>query len=226
MNELIRIEDVELQKIVYRDQPVLTLADIDRVHGRPEDTARRNFNENRERFLMGKHYFELPYEEWSILTGRNSSVQEGDSSDQKEVGGRRGNKIFMTLYGYLMLVKSFKDDKAWRIQEILVDSYFDLKVIQKAAQKDVELIEIKDKYIALLEKTLTIVERKAKKPFVMITDEERKKILELHEQGHNNCEIARLIGRSRSGISNIINYGMTAGIQGVREQQVKQNQEQ
>ncbi|MDG6005532.1 MAG: hypothetical protein E3K29_06745 [Candidatus Brocadia sp.] len=222
MNELIRIEDVEVQKIVYRDQPVLTLADIDRVHGRPEGTAKRNFNENRERFLVGKHFFELPYEEWSILVVQNSYDQEGNSSNQKEVGGHRRNKIFMTIYGYLMLTKSFKDERAWKVQEILVDSYFDLKVIQKAAQKDVEFMELQKKYIALLENTVTLLKPRTKKPTVMISDEEKKQILELHSKGVSNSEIAKQTGRSRSGVSNIINYGMTAGIQGIREQQAKQ----
>lgn len=102
MNELIRIEDVEVQKIVYRDQPVLTLADIDRVHGRSDGIARKNFNNNREKFTFGKDFFDLPYEEWSVLVVQNLHDQKGNLPDQKEAGGHRGNKIFMTMYGYLL----------------------------------------------------------------------------------------------------------------------------
>lgn len=112
MNEIIRIEDVEIEKVLYRDQPVLTLPEIDRVHGRPEGTAGRNFRQNRERFLMGVDFYELPYEEWSVLSRRNSSAQGGDSSVQKEAGGFKGSMMFFTLHGYLMLVKSFTDDRA------------------------------------------------------------------------------------------------------------------
>lgn len=224
MNAIIKIEDVELEKCCYRDQPVLTLADIDRVHGRPEGTAWRNFNEHRERFLMGKHYFDLPYEEWSVLIPRNSLVQEGDSSVQKESGGRRGNKNFMTMHGYLMLVKSFKDDRAWRVQELLVDSYFDLKVIQKAAKKDVEFVELQAKYIALLEKNVTILESLRKKPIKRLTDEEKKAILDLHQQGVGVGEISRRTGRSKPAISNVINFGNTSGRQAVSQQPEKAKQ--
>lgn len=208
MNELIRIEDVEVQKICYRDQPVITLADIDRIHERPEGTAYRNFNENRDRFVYGSDFFDLPYEEWSVFEPTKSVEQERNSSDEKEVGGRRGNKIFMTMYGYLLLVKSLRDERAWRVQRLMADSYFDLKAIRKAALKDVEFLELQKKYIALLEKTMSIIETRKKKPFVPITDEERKQIADLHNQGVSYGEIARRTGRSRSGVTHIIKYGM------------------
>ena len=224
MNAIIKIEDVELEKVCYRDQPVLTLADIDKVHGRPEGTAKRNFNENRDKFISGSDYFDLPYEEWSVLTVRSSSDHEGDSSDQKDVGGRRGNKNFMTMHGYLMLVKSFKDDRAWRVQRLLVDSYFDLKVIQKAAKKDVEFVELQGKYIALLEKNVTILESLRKKPIKRLTDEERKAILDLHQQGVGVGEISRRLERSKAAISNAINFGNTSGRQVVSQQPEKAKQ--
>lgn len=226
MNALIRIEDVELERTCYRDQPVLTLADIDRVHVRPEGTAYRNFNEHRDKFLFGADYFDLPYEEWSVLVPRNSLSETDESSAEKEAGGYRGHKIFMTMHGYLMLVKSFKDEKAWRVQRILVDSYFDLKVIQKAAQKDVEFTELQKKYIASLETNITLMGQniQRKKVFSKVTEEEKQRRMELHAQGMTPSEISRHVYRSRSGISNIINYGMTAGIQGVRDQQAKQSQ--
>jgi hypothetical protein len=50
--QLVRItHDVEIPLILYRGQPVLTLTLMDKVHGRPEGTARKRFHDNRERFI-------------------------------------------------------------------------------------------------------------------------------------------------------------------------------
>ncbi|MBI5588740.1 MAG: ORF6N domain-containing protein, partial [Deltaproteobacteria bacterium] len=38
MNEIIRIEDMELERVEYNGQPVLTLAMVDKIHQKPDDT--------------------------------------------------------------------------------------------------------------------------------------------------------------------------------------------
>ncbi|RCL04141.1 MAG: hypothetical protein JSC189_000189 [Candidatus Tokpelaia sp. JSC189] len=52
----IAISSIEIERITYKAEPVVTLAMIDKVHERPKGTAGRNFRENRERFVKGEDY--------------------------------------------------------------------------------------------------------------------------------------------------------------------------
>ena len=54
MNDLVHIQNTDISVKEYRGQRVVTLKDVDMVHERPEGTARRNFNSNRNRLLMEK----------------------------------------------------------------------------------------------------------------------------------------------------------------------------
>ena len=67
------------------------------VHNRPEGTARRNFNTNREHFIEGEDFFTIG------LTTDEIRTQFG--------AGKNAGKTMtlITESGYLMLVKSFDD---------------------------------------------------------------------------------------------------------------------
>jgi len=119
---IININGNPIEQIIYKNQPVITLRMMDEVHERPEGTAGRNFNQHKEKLTEGEHYFSVPYKEWSkISTLRNSYSSKGHNK-----------KIFLTLYGYLVLVRTFSDDLAWKIQEELVKAYFQTKKAEKA----------------------------------------------------------------------------------------------
>ena len=77
----------------YQGQRVVTLKDIDTVHQRPDGTARRNFNTNKQHFIEGVDYFKIQPNE--IRTVGIASPNGG---------------TVVTESGYLMLVKSFTDD--------------------------------------------------------------------------------------------------------------------
>lgn len=95
----------------YKGQRVVTFKDIDTVHGRPDGTARRNFNRNKEHFIEGEDFFV-----------RNSYEAK------KEYNATAPNGlILLTESGYLMLAKSFTDKVAWDVQRALVKSYFRAK---------------------------------------------------------------------------------------------------
>jgi len=51
------INNVPLKVKVYKEQRVVTFKDIDRVHNRPEGTARKRFNDNRKHFIEGENFF-------------------------------------------------------------------------------------------------------------------------------------------------------------------------
>ena len=97
----------------YQGQRVVTLADIDRVHRRPVGTARRNFNENRHRFIENVDYFEVVAPDIIRTLGI-----------ERPQGGTPSKLILLTLSGYLMVVKSLTDDLAWQVQRFLMRAYF------------------------------------------------------------------------------------------------------
>lgn len=111
----VTIVDTTIPVLEYQGQRVVTLAMVDMLHHRPDGTAKRHFRENKERFVEGKHFFHL-------------SFQDVKSLDEFRTAGIVPNSqgiVVLTERGYSMLVKSFTDDFAWEVQEQLVDSYFD-----------------------------------------------------------------------------------------------------
>lgn len=93
-------------------QRVVTFKDIDDLHRRPEGTASRNFRENRDRFLSGTDFHDITPEKF-----------QSDEIRRFGISSPRGGTL-ITESGYLMLVKSFTDELAWKVQRQLVNSYF------------------------------------------------------------------------------------------------------
>lgn len=136
----ITINGYELPVKDYNEQRVVTFKDIDLVHGRPEGTAKRNFTENKQRFIDGIDYFKVCADE--IRTNKICDISNKTHSDI----------ILITESGYLMLVKSFTDDLAWSVQRQLVNSYFRLKKQAKISLDVEEMktrIKLSDQYLKL-----------------------------------------------------------------------------
>ena len=112
IRQIINIADSDLTIVEHQGERVVTLAMIDQVHQRPEGTARRNLNVNRERFIEGKHLYKICADEFR--TRFPGVVSERATEDV----------TLLTQRGYLMLVKSFTDDLSWQVQDMLVDGYF------------------------------------------------------------------------------------------------------
>lgn len=111
MNDLIKIGNQEISAKEFNGQRVVTFKDIDMVHERPDGTARKRFNDNKKRFFEGEDYF----------------VRNTDEA-KAEFGIAAPNGLtLITEQGYLMLVKSFTDDLAWKVQRELVNTYFRVK---------------------------------------------------------------------------------------------------
>ena len=117
MEQLVHIQDTAISVKEYNGQRVVTFKDVDTVHGRPDGTARRNFNTNKKRFVENEDYFVVSSDE--IRTSRLFAISDNDFMD----------KVLLTEQGYLMLVKSFTDDLAWTVQRQLVNGYFRVRQI-------------------------------------------------------------------------------------------------
>lgn len=128
LNELkVTINKAELSIKEYQGQRVVTLKEIDTVHERPEGTARRNFNANRGRFIEGEDFFKITADEI-----RTHKILDLSPKAHEDI-------TLITESGYLMLVKSFTDDLAWKVQRQLVNVYFRSTAEQRrAAAQDTE----------------------------------------------------------------------------------------
>lgn len=115
MNDVVKIQNQEVMVKEYKGQRVVTFKDIDSVHERAEGTARRNFNANKKHLVEGEDFFV-----------RNSY----EAKEEYGITAPNGLTL-LTESGYLMLVKSFTDDLAWKVQRQLVKSYFTVKKIKE-----------------------------------------------------------------------------------------------
>lgn len=109
------INNTSLQVIEYKGQRVVTLAQVDSVHGRPEGTARRNFNANKRHLIEGEDFCKMSANEFRMRF--------------PNILAERATEDITLMFepGYLMLVKSFTDDLAWSVQRQLTNNYFRTK---------------------------------------------------------------------------------------------------
>ncbi len=133
MSEIVTIENTEMQIREYDGQRVVTLKDIDRVHMKKTDTAKKAFQKYKKHFVLGTDYFELTRKE----------LGERYSPNEKIVGNPNIKTYLFTESGYLMIVKVFTDDLSWAVQRQLVNSYFrqqQLPVVEQCSQLTLEEI--------------------------------------------------------------------------------------
>lgn len=112
---MVNVEGTKLSVREYNGQRVVTFRDIDNAHQRPAGTAYRNFRHNKKYFTDGKDY---------VVVKPNFKTYE------IRLSGITPNQKGTTLIaerGYLKLVKSFTDELSWKVQDVLVDSYFEVK---------------------------------------------------------------------------------------------------
>ncbi len=105
--EIKKVEEIELKE--YQGQRVVTLKDVDEVHGRIEGTAKRNFSQNKKHLIEDTDFFVV-------------SPSQKNEFRTLEIPNR--GLILLTESGYLMLVKSFTDNLSWEVQRELVHGYF------------------------------------------------------------------------------------------------------
>ena len=110
------------QTIEVKGIKVLTTRQIAEAYGTTKDKIIYNFNYNKDKYILGKHYIEIFGEELRRLK-RTCEIQSSF-------------KYAKTLYlwtekGALLHAKSLNTDKAWQVYDYLVDFYFRANEEQK-----------------------------------------------------------------------------------------------
>lgn len=155
-NNKILINGIEIETKEYKGQRVITSYDVAKLHEREVNDVTKNFNNNRDKFILNEDYFLINKND---ISERKISVQEFIPNNVKEI------PIF-TESGYLMLVKSFTDDLSWKIQRMLVKSYF-VVATGKVQPKQFSKIELLQMQIeSELENERLRIENKAQKEII------------------------------------------------------------
>lgn len=146
----VTINHTELPIKEYKGKRVVTLKEIDIVHERPEGTARRNFNTNKEHLIEAVDFFQLDQPDEIRTLGI-----------ERPQGGTPQAVTLITESGYLMLVKSFTDDLAWEVQRQLVNIYFRVVEAYNAANmsKELQAILMLDSRTVQHEQRITALEQ-------------------------------------------------------------------
>lgn len=124
--EVVKINENDLKVREWNGQRVVTFADIDKVHERPEGTAKRNFSTNKKHLIRDIDFVVLKPSDIQKDEIRTSGINREDINN-------RGT-TYLTESGYLLLVKSFTDDLAWKVQRELVNSYFKFREVMEVMQ--------------------------------------------------------------------------------------------
>lgn len=169
---------------------VITAYDIAYLHNKEVKRVNEQFTRNKEKFTKNLDYFELTKEEfrWSQFATASSKY----SNNAVE-------RVF-TERGYLKLTKTFNDDLSWKIQDILVDSYFKLKQIANSFKTPKNYIEALEFLIAA----------EKEKERLTIENKQKDQLIAEYEPKVNYCDLV-LASPNLVPISLIAkDYGMSA----------------
>lgn len=105
----------DLQIAEYEDVRVVTTKQLAQAYGVQTKILTKNFNNNKKRYIEGKHYF--------ILEG-----DELRTRGKIYTSSNRIKKLYLwTERGILLHAKSINTDVAWEAYERLIDFYFQKK---------------------------------------------------------------------------------------------------
>ena len=106
------------QTVEIKGIKVLTTKQIADAYGVTKDKIIYNFNYNKDRYILGKHYIEVSGEELRRLK-RTCEIQSSF---------KYAKLLYLwTEKGALLHAKSLNTDKAWEVYDYLVDFYFRAK---------------------------------------------------------------------------------------------------
>ena len=199
--------------VEYQAQRVLTTEQLAQAYECDTENIKKNFQNNKERFVEGKHYFKLTGEalkEFKIA-GENNSLTISPMTRTLYLWTKRGASRHCKMLG---------TDKAWDMFDILEENYFDVRPAINTAPYIVipkffrghQVLTIKD-VAAILNTTRSVIEDLINRPTANLhegTDYLRLKGEKRAEFKRENPSIAscvhNIIAILESGFNKICNY--------------------
>jgi hypothetical protein len=134
MNDIMVVNGNELHIKEYKEQRVVTLWDISRLHNTTTTHIRNTFERQKKknRLKENKNYYMVDKDsEFAHTFCMNKEI------DPRALNPIKNIPIF-TRSGYLMLTKSLDDDIAWKVQEELVDNYFEMQEVRQIIKNQLD----------------------------------------------------------------------------------------
>lgn len=123
-DNFLEINGNRIERKEYNGVPILTPWDIGKIHNKDVKAVNQQFLRNKERFKEKIDYFPVSREE---IQRSQIVAFENFPKNIKRIN-------FYTERGYLKLTKTFNDDFSWKVQDILVDEYFNMKKLRTAIE--------------------------------------------------------------------------------------------
>jgi hypothetical protein len=124
MSDRVTIGDNALEPYEWDGKRVVTFEQIAQVHGVPVKTVTRSHDRHRSRFQEVKHVYRLDFAQSQMLLK----------------GGANPNGLTVfTEYGYFLLVKPMRDDLAWQIYDVMIETYFRVQQAQQNVHQESEV---------------------------------------------------------------------------------------
>ena len=111
----------EITIVEYQNQRVLTTNQLAEVYGTSTDNIKKNFSNNKERFVEGKHYY--------CLEGKNLKEFKNRVNDIHLVGKNANTLYLWTEQGASRHCKILDTDRAWQQFDVLEETYFKAKEV-------------------------------------------------------------------------------------------------
>ena len=147
----------KLMPLEFKSQRIIITKILAEQYGTDENNIIKNFNNNKSRFIEGKHYFKLQGEELKKFKLVVNNVHDQIISNKTTV---------LTLWtdrGAARHAKILDTDEAWEVYETLEETYFNIKAKIPNLSKELQaIIMIDEKTVQMdnrilnLENTMTI----------------------------------------------------------------------
>ena len=119
-----------LKPVEYSAQLIITTEQLANFYECSTTQIKQNFNNNKEHFFEGKHFFKLEGEDLKLFKNKVENF---------DLVGKNANVLYLwTKRGCARHCKSVGTDVAWDVFEVLEDTYFNVeKIIREAPMKSV-----------------------------------------------------------------------------------------
>lgn len=120
------------ETLEVKGMKVLTTKQIAEAYGTTKDKIIYNFNYNKDKYILGKHYIEVIGEELRRLK----------RTCENQMSLKYAKSLYLwTEKGALLHAKSLNTDKAWEVYDYLVDFYFRVKEQPVVKETKLELVK-------------------------------------------------------------------------------------
>lgn len=134
--------------IEHNNQRVLTTQQLADGYETDAQIIRNNFNRNKDRYVPGIHYY--------LLEG--AEFQAFKATNQIDLPQNINSMYLWTEKGALLHAKSLNTDRAWKVYQELVDTYFRVKELQQPPMSQIQILQQAINILAEQEKKLLAIE--------------------------------------------------------------------